>query len=68
MSIFCGGQPCSQSWTAGVNKTDVYILVADFIEEGRGAEIAKLASTEMIAFQIRNIKEKESKGWSNLSI
>lgn len=38
MSIFCGGQPCSQSWTAGVSKTDVFILVADFIEEGRGAE------------------------------
>lgn len=38
MNIFCGGPPCSWSWTAGVSKTDVYILVADFIEVGRGAE------------------------------
>ena len=38
MNIFCGGPPCCWCWTGGVSKTDVYILVADFIEVGRGAE------------------------------
>lgn len=38
MNIFCGGPPCSWSWTAGVSNTDVYILGADFMEVGRGTE------------------------------
>lgn len=68
MSIFCGGQPCSRSWTAGVGKTDVYILLLTLLRRGEEQKVAKLASTQMIAFQIRNSKKKESKGWSNLSI
>lgn len=62
LSIFCGGQPCSQSWTAGVAKIDVYILVADFIEEGRGAENSQAGKYRDDSISDKKRYEKESKG------